>query len=112
MQAGYGRVRDDDGTGRVLLADAAQYCVEATRGGNLETWWAPLSGGRHALALFNRSPSADVIAVAWKQLPGLQPSSRVSVRDVWLKEDTGVHLEGFRATVPAHGTSLFVLTPV
>ena len=112
LQAGYGRVRDDDGTGHIRLADATQFCVEATRGGNLETWWAPLSGGRHAVALFNRSPSADVIAVSWTQLPGLQPTAHVSVRDVWLKIDAGIHTQGLKATVPAHGTSLFVLTPV
>jgi alpha-galactosidase len=99
-------------TGSVQMADATKFCVEATRGGNLETWWAPLSGGRHALALFNRSPSADVIAVSWKQLPGLQPATRVLVRDVWSKRDAGIHQDGFSITVPAHGTSLFVLTPV
>jgi len=49
-------------------------------------------------------PSAGVIAVSWKQLPGLQPAARVLVRDVWSKRDAGIHQDGFSITVPADGT--------
>ena len=82
------------------------------RGGNLETWWAPLQGGRHALALFNRSPSTDTITVSWAQLVGLDDNATVSIRDVWARAHVVGDFRGsFAAEVNAHGTRLFVLTP-
>lgn len=71
LRAGYGKIRDDDGVGGVDLADANIFCMEAMHGGNLETWWSSLSGGRHAVALFNRSPSPDSITVNFETLEGL-----------------------------------------
>jgi len=111
LRAGFGSLQDDDAVGTATPADATGWCLEATRGGNLETWWAPLSGGRHALALFNWSPSPDAITVAWSQLPGLAEDARVAVRGVWRHEDVGVFRGNFTARVPSHGTELFVLTP-
>jgi hypothetical protein len=112
LHAGYGSVRDDDGIGNVNWANASDFCLDAVRGGNLETWYAPLSGGRHALSLFNRSPSHDTITVLWEQLQGLDPLTQVRVRDVWRHQDLGMHLGSYSALVPAHGTALLVLTPV
>ena len=121
IRVGYGKVIDDDGIGGVRMVDGDAFCLDAVRGGNLETWWAPLSGGRHALALFNRSPSPDNITV---QLSGLNTLSnrstamapaaqvRVRVRDVWRRADLGEFSGSFTSSVPAHGTHLYILSPV
>ena len=96
----------------MVSSPADEFCLDAVRGGNLETWWAPLAGGRHALAFFNRSPAADTIAVRWAQLAGLPANQTVAVRDVWARKDLGAARGSFTVTVNAHGTQLFVLAPV
>ena len=77
----------------------------------LEVWAAPLTGGRWAAALFNRSPGPDAITLEWGAL-GVTPGTRFDVRDVWAAADRGVFAgEYTAAAVDAHGVALLVLTP-
>jgi alpha-galactosidase len=76
----------------------------------LEVWAGALSGGRWAVALFNRSPSDDVIALKWADV-GLAPGAAFAVRDIWGVRDLGTFSSDFSRPVPAHATVYLVLTP-
>ncbi|KAH8043981.1 alpha-galactosidase [Aureococcus anophagefferens] len=87
----------------------ADYCAEAVlSSGNLETWVAPLAGGRYAVALLNRSPAAEELTATWRAL-GLRGT--YAVRDVWAGRDAGDFAGSYAATVPGKGVALLVLAP-
>jgi len=48
------QVIDDDSVGGVATADGSEFCLTIVESGWLEVWSAPLTAGRHAVALFNR----------------------------------------------------------
>jgi hypothetical protein len=56
---------DLDDIGGVEQVPASAWCEDVTRGGNLETWTGQLSGGRHIVALLNRSPSSKLIKLSF-----------------------------------------------
>ena len=51
---------------------------------DLEVWAKKLTGGRHAVILFNRGQAAGSIAVSWQEL-GLRFDAEPMVRDLWTK---------------------------
>ncbi len=67
----------------------------------LEVWSRPLWDGTTAVALFNRSMTAEEITAKWSDigLSGTQP-----VRDLWRHKDLGMFNGSFTAVVPGHGT--------
>lgn len=94
---------------RARATPAADYCAEAVlSSGNLETWVAPLAGGRYAVALLNRSPAAEELTATWRAL-GLRGT--YAVRDVWAGRDAGDFAGSYAATVPGKGVALLVLAP-
>lgn len=99
---------DDDLVGNVTVGGA--FCLQLTTGGLLEVWAAPLTGGRVAVALFNRSPSDDAIVVRWADV-GLAPGASVNVRDIWQAANVGTFHADFTRPVKAHATVYLVLTP-
>lgn len=99
---------DDDLVGGVTVGGA--FCLQLTTGGMLEVWAGALSGGRVAVALFNRSPADDVIAVRWADV-GLAAGARVAARDIWASSDLGVFSADFTRPVTAHAAVYLVLTP-
>ena len=101
-------ILDDDLVGGVTRGGA--FCLQLTTGGMLEVWAGALSGGRWAVALFNRSPSDDVIALKWADV-GLAPGAAFAVRDIWGVRDLGTFSSDFSRPVPAHATVYLVLTP-
>eukprot|EP00662_Eupelagonemidae_sp_cell21_P022122 gene22122-43016_t len=100
-----GAILDDDGVGGVSRTPAAACAIA---GGNLEVWHAALSGGRHAVALFNRSPRAAPITATWAAL-GLPPDRRMEVRDVWEGRDVGTRTQSYSADVPAYSVAFLTL---
>ena len=87
--------------------------------GDLEVWVGPLSGGRFAVALFNRrdQPSpADpdsakaTITLDWSAL-NATASAKFSVRDIWAAKDMGTHTKQYSADVPSRATAYLVLSP-
>jgi alpha-galactosidase len=74
-----------------------------SKDGETEIWSRPLSGGTHAVALFNRGTADTRIEIKWEalELPG-----KPRVRDLWAHKDLGVKPGGFSATVPSHGVVL------
>jgi hypothetical protein len=104
------QIKDDDAVGHVRDAAGSEFCLEIAPAGQLETWTAPLSGGRVAVAFFNRSPYAAPMAVTWEQL-GLGAGAAVRVEDAWRNASaaaTGSYRDG---AVPAHGMALLTLMP-
>ena len=104
-----GAILDDDHVGTTRATPAADYCAEAVlSSGNLETWVAPLAGGRYAVALLNRSPAPEELTATWRAL-GLRGT--YAVRDVWAGRDAGDFAGSYAATVPGKGVALLVLAP-
>ena len=100
---------DNDLVGNVTAGGA--FCLDLVTAGVLETWVAPLSGGRAAAALLNRSPGPDTLSVTAADL-GWPPGSSFEVRDVWAAADRGTFKGSYTATVEAAAVALLVLTPV
>ena len=88
---------------------AGDFCLDLVSGGALETWAAPLSGGRVAVALLNRSPGDDSITVQWADV-GLTAGVQASISDAW-RGDQGIHMDSFTMTVGSRDVALLTLTP-
>ena len=76
----------------------------------LEVWAAPLSGGRIAVVLFNRSPGDDEIVANWADI-GAAPGAAYDVYDIWADSDRGSFTNTYTAAVPARATAYLILTP-
>ena len=109
----------DDHVGGVVPVPASEWCLDVTRGGNLETWTGKLSGGRHVVALLNRSPSglSEKMTLSFADDLMLRAGSTWRVDDVW--SETELHqsmqaiagLVNVAREVPAHGVEIMVLSP-
>jgi hypothetical protein len=104
------QVRDDDSIGSMTMADGSDFCLTIVESGQLEVWTAPLTGGRHSVALFNRSPHPAPITATWAVL-GLPAAARFSVLNVWKQETRIAQCQFVDPAVPAHGVSLLILSP-
>lgn len=74
--------------------------------GDFDVWTKPLSGGRVAVGLFNRSWSVRDVSV---DLAEIGFRSGASVRDVWKQKDLGRHSGVFAETLPKHGAALLIV---
>jgi alpha-galactosidase len=91
--------QDADGAKGKLIAEV----------GTTQVWAKNMSGGRKAVALFNRGNADAPVSVTWAQL-GLTGS--FSARDVWQRSDLGSLTDGLTENVPWLGASLILLSPV
>jgi alpha-galactosidase len=73
-----------------------------------EVWARDLTGGRKAVALFNRNTSDTTVAVTFSQL-GV--TGTPVVRDVWHRMDVTGMTSGLSVTVPHDGALLYTLSP-
>ena len=73
-----------------------------------QVWVKNLSGGRKAVALFNRGTTDQTIAVTLAEI-GL--SGMQTVRDAWRRSDLPMTAQGFDAMVPSQAGLLFVVGP-
>ena len=106
-----GSVIDDDNVGNVRHVSGEDYCLDVAEGGNLEVWTAPLSGGRHAVGLLNRSPSSAKISASWDVL-GLSTGSKYDAMDAWSGDAVGTALDGtVEAQTASRALSLLILSP-
>jgi len=99
---------NDNLVGNVTLG--GDFCLDLVTGGMLEVWAAPLSGNRWSIAVFNRSPGADVATVTWDMF-GVSTSTTFAVRDVWAAADKGSFTGSYTTAVGDHTAVLLVLTP-
>jgi alpha-galactosidase len=75
--------------------------------GDLDVWTKPLSGGRVAVGLFNRSWSVRDVSVNLSEI-GFRSGG--NVRDIWEKKDLG-HLSGnVVRRLPKHGAALLIVS--
>lgn len=79
--------------------------------GQLEVWVGPLTGGRFAAALFNRSPRGAQITLDWNALNATD-TAKFAVRDIWAAKDVGTFSKSYSATVPSQATVYLTLAPV
>jgi alpha-galactosidase len=75
-----------------------------------EVWWRPLSGGRRAVILLNRSDKPQKISLALRQI-GLKEDQPVKVRDLWAGKDLAPATGEFSASPAGHGVVMVVLSP-
>jgi len=75
--------------------------------GDLDVWTKPLSGGRVAVGLFNRSWDNRDVSV---DLADIGFKSGASLRDVWKQKDLGHHAGVFTDTIPKHGVTLLIVS--
>ena len=75
--------------------------------GDFDVWTKPLSNGRVAVGLFNRSwdnreVSVDLAEIGFK--------SGANLRDVWKQQDLGRHTGVFTDVIPKHGVTLLIVS--
>jgi alpha-galactosidase len=87
-----------------LGAHAKRIAQQATT----EVWARDLSGGRKAVALFNRDTQDATVSVTFAQL-GV--SGMPAIRDVWQRADVTGMTTGISSNVPYGGALLFTLSP-
>ncbi|CAK0844585.1 unnamed protein product [Prorocentrum cordatum] len=80
----------------------------------LPSWhffYKPLGSGRVAVLLMSHTEAEQSLTVSFADVPGLS-CSRCSVRDVWLREDAGVHVDQYTARgLAGHDSAFLVLSP-
>ncbi|MDW5267295.1 MULTISPECIES: glycoside hydrolase family 27 protein [Acidobacteriaceae] len=75
--------------------------------GDFDVWTKPLSGGRVAVGLFNRSWSVRDVSV---NLAEIGFRSGGNVRDVWEKKDLGHQSGNVARRLPKHGAALLIVS--
>lgn len=78
------------------------------RDGSTEVWTRALSGGRLAVALFNRGTQDAAMTVSFSQLGVSGPQV---VRDLWHRQDVSGNGQALTATVPHEAALMFTLGP-
>ena len=87
-------------------------------------WARPLSGGKWAMALFNRNNHSATVSGPFSALPA-QPAQTIlgsnehagaapttlAVRNVWSGADLGSHSGSFSAELDGHATVVLLLSP-
>ena len=72
-----------------------------TKSGDQEVWVRPLSGGAHAIGIFNRGGTPTKYTLKWAEV-GLK-SAPTHARDLWAHSDVKLDGPEYSVTVPAHG---------
>jgi alpha-galactosidase len=75
--------------------------------GDFDVWTKPLSDGRIAVGLFNRSWDNREVSVDLAEI-GFRNGARL--RDVWKQKDLGHHAGVFTDTIPKHGVTLLIVS--
>jgi alpha-galactosidase len=75
--------------------------------GDFDVWTKPLSDGRVAVGLFNRSWDNREVSVDLAEI-GFRDGA--SLRDVWKQKDLGRHSGVFTDTIPKHGVTLLIVS--
>jgi alpha-galactosidase len=75
--------------------------------GDFDVWTKPLSDGRIAVGLFNRSWDNRDVSVDLAEI-GFRDGARL--RDVWKQKDLGRHSGVFTDTIAKHGVTLLIVS--
>jgi alpha-galactosidase len=74
---------------------------------DLDVWTKPLSGGRVAVGLFNRSWSVRDVSV---DLAMIGFKSGATIRDVWKQQNVGHKSGVYSQSLPKHGSALLIIS--
>jgi alpha-galactosidase len=75
--------------------------------GDLDVWTKPLSGGRVAVGLFNRSWSVRDVSV---DLAMIGFKNGAMIRDVWKQQNVGHKSGVYSQSLPKHGSALLIIS--
>jgi alpha-galactosidase len=107
-------IRDILTNKEVIAVDQDSLGVEGRRvrhtSDGQDVWVKPLSGGRQAVLLLNRSARDQSMTVKWSEL-GLAPGQNAAVRDLWTHKDLDATTGEFSAMVPSHGVAMIIVRP-
>jgi alpha-galactosidase len=78
--------------------------------GDLEVWAKQMQDGSRAVALLNRGPSSQDVAVKWEQV-GYPGHLSAAVRDLWAHKDLGKFTGKFSAPVGSHAVMMLRVSP-
>jgi hypothetical protein len=93
----------------VIAIDQAGVAARpVTPNGTAQVWGARGKDGSYTVALFNMGSFPTQVSANWTSL-GF--SGNAQVRDVWAQRNIGSHDGGISATIPAHGATLYRVTP-
>jgi hypothetical protein len=81
---------------------------QITASGSTEVWARDLSGGRKAVALFNRDTQDATMSITFAQL-GM--SGTLTVRDLWHRADVAGTTTGISVNVPHEGALMYTVSP-
>ena len=96
--------------GGLREAAGGEWCLDAVPPGVIEVWAGPLTGGRWALALFNRGAAAAPITAQFTAF-NQSAAAAFAVHDIWQGKDVGTFTGSYTATVASEATAYLVLTP-
>ncbi len=87
--------------------ELGQQAQRVARMGQMEVWARPLWDGTVAVAVFNRGFTQATTTITWAEISPVIPSGKIfmghqPVRDLWRRQDLGLHGQ-FAATVAPHG---------
>ena len=85
---------------------AGKQAHRATKSGDQEIWVRELSGGHHAVALFNRGTDSAKITAKWSDLNLGHP---IKARDLWEHKEIKLQGPEYAADVPGHGVILLTI---
>ena len=87
-----------------------------------QMWARPLTGGRWAMALYNRNnatasvlgqftalPLQPAVSLLGRNLHAGAPPTKLKVRDVWEKKDLGVFTGSYSVVLAGHETAVLLL---
>ena len=97
----------------VIAVDQDALGIEGTRvakDGDGEVWARPISGGRRAVVLLNRSTKPREITIDWQKL-GLRPDQQAKIRDLWAGADLPSAQGRFAAKVSGHAVVMVTISP-
>jgi hypothetical protein len=105
-----------DAYGKSLLTNRAVLAIDqqgiparpVTPSGTAQVWGLRNTDGSSTVALFNLGSFPAQVHADWTSF-GFD--GRAEVRDVWSGKDLGAHDGGIAATLPAHGSRLFRVSP-
>ena len=84
------------------------HATRVSSSSSTQAWSRDLTGGRKAVALFNRGTATATVSVTFSQL-GM--TGTPAVRDVWQRMDVAGMTTGVSASVPAGSAVMYVLSP-
>jgi hypothetical protein len=93
----------------IAVNQAGKVATPVSQSTSQQVWRVANGNGTHTVALFNLGTASATVTANWSDL-GFAGSA--SVRDLWTHAGVGTFSNSFSASLAAHGSRLFTVTPV